>query len=404
MKDYYHILITRKKIDSEYKKYNICSLKEVEGYYKNYIIGKKLIIDNDQIEHCDISNFTIMKSSKKIENKNINFNTDDDIKNCTEEIKQNIELNISETLLKFYYENTGFAWIIIFLIVLSIVNIILPFCIGNTATTTKYPYEFFGIIGDSSGLLGTILSGLAFLLLIYTATLQKNELSLQRKELEATRTELKDQKKEFQIQNQTLKRQQFENTFFKLFSLFMEIKDKVGSTEYVQYNQNNKGETYFSQIFSGWGINVNKKEVDNNFFNNLIKCKYQLSDDGNIINVNGDLKDILKKIGIEFYKFKQIYNLTIAPFTAYYHHLFNTINFVDNSNNVEDTKKQEYINYLIDILSQNEMLVIFCIAYDDNDMKELIEKYHIFKNLLDKTLPDISWKKMYYSDSAFIDE
>ena len=50
------------------------------------------------------------------------------------------------------------------------------------------------------------------------------------------------------------------------------------------------------------------------------------------------------------------------------------------------------------------MLVIFCIAYDDNDMKELIEKYHIFKNLLDKTLPDISWKKMYYSDSAFIDE
>ena len=310
MKDYYHILITRKKIDSEYKKYNICSLKEVEGYYKNYIIGKQILIDSDKIKHCDIISFTVMKSSKKIENKNINFNTDDDIKNCTEEIKQNIELNIFETLLNFFYENKCLSITVIVFVVISLSNIILPFF-----NITDKKYEFFGIIGDSSGLLGTILSGLAFLLLIYTATLQKNELSLQRTELEATRTELKNQKKEFQIQNQTLKRQQFENTFFNMLSHLENIVNNIeyGKRKNIDYE---KGRRVFEKIYSTY--------FDRSLKNDLNRC-LSIEEINDVYNKHHFDNQILEN---------------------YFIYLYRIIKFVRENKFLTDEEKSDYIDIL----------------------------------------------------------
>ena len=51
--------------------------------------------------------------------------------------------------------------------------------------------------------------------------MQSDELKLQRKELKATRKVLKKQNKEFKIQSDTMKRQQFEGTFFKLYDQFI---------------------------------------------------------------------------------------------------------------------------------------------------------------------------------------
>lgn len=356
MKDYYHILITRKNTDSEYKKYNICSLKEIEGYYKSYIIGEKILIDNNKIKHSDISNFTIMKSSKKVEDKNISFNSnDDDIKNCTEEIKQNIELNIFETLKKFYYENKWFTITIIALILLSILNIILPIYKGNTASNSGY--EFFGIIGDSSGLLGTILSGLAFLLLIYTATLQKNELSLQRKELEATRTELENQKKEFQIQNQTLKRQQFENTFFNMLSLQQNI---INSLEYGLKDSNKyyKSRKVFEILCIEFFLKIKGIETDKNI---------KLNDKG--------------KIRDTYYEFKDRIILD-----HYFRYLYRILKFVDENYLITDEEKEGYIDILRATLSPYELVLLYYDSLWYDKMRNFIDKYNILDNLKDDWL------------------
>jgi hypothetical protein len=77
-----------------------------------------------------------------------------------------------------------------------------------------------GVFGDSFGAINSLFSGLALSGIIYTIYLQREELSLQRKELSDTR-------KEFAIQNQTLKKQRFETTFFSLLSLHHSIVDKI---------------------------------------------------------------------------------------------------------------------------------------------------------------------------------
>ena len=66
----------------------------------------------------------------------------------------------------------------------------------------------------------SIFSALAFAGVIVAIYLQRNELILQREELESTRTE-------FVMQNQTLKKQRFENTFFNLLNVHHGIVEKI---------------------------------------------------------------------------------------------------------------------------------------------------------------------------------
>ncbi len=70
--------------------------------------------------------------------------------------------------------------------------------------------------GDMFGSVNALFSGLAFAGVIYAILLQREELGLQREELIKTRAE-------FQKQNETLKKQRFENTFFSLMDLHNDI-------------------------------------------------------------------------------------------------------------------------------------------------------------------------------------
>ena len=71
-----------------------------------------------------------------------------------------------------------------------------------------------GQFGDQFGAVNALFSGLAFAGLIITILQQRKDLYYQRKELELTNQEMARQTKEIDAQNKTLKRQQFENSFF----------------------------------------------------------------------------------------------------------------------------------------------------------------------------------------------
>lgn len=73
-----------------------------------------------------------------------------------------------------------------------------------------------GTLGDMFGTVNSLFSGAALAGIIFTILLQRKELELQRAELTATRDE-------FSMQNQTMKRQQFENLFFNMVSLHNQI-------------------------------------------------------------------------------------------------------------------------------------------------------------------------------------
>jgi len=110
------------------------------------------------------------------------------------------------------------------IVVISVTLIILLFSIYTLAIYTSYsdfkPPKEVGAFGDMYGGINALFSGLAFGGIILTIYLQRNELTLQRKELRLTRNEFKQQ-------NETLKNQSFENTFFKMISLHHEIVDKL---------------------------------------------------------------------------------------------------------------------------------------------------------------------------------
>lgn len=77
-------------------------------------------------------------------------------------------------------------------IILTIIAFILVFLVYFFVVRNLLPiWAESGQFGDMFGGLNALFSGLAFLGIIYTISLQREELGLQRKELELTRAELK---------------------------------------------------------------------------------------------------------------------------------------------------------------------------------------------------------------------
>ena len=84
-------------------------------------------------------------------------------------------------------------------------------------------YTERGQFGDMFGVINSLFSGLAFGGIIYTILLQREELKAQREELKLT-------KQEFITQNETLRLQRFENTFFNLLNVHNKIVDSLKYT------------------------------------------------------------------------------------------------------------------------------------------------------------------------------
>ena len=73
-----------------------------------------------------------------------------------------------------------------------------------------------GQFGDLFGVVNALFSGLAFAGLIITIRQQHLDLEYQSQSIAQTKQELENQTREFNEQNETLRIQRFENTFFKM--------------------------------------------------------------------------------------------------------------------------------------------------------------------------------------------
>ena len=98
-----------------------------------------------------------------------------------------------------------------------------PFLIMNTSNQAFHlnSFEKLGVVGDFFGGTTVGLLSLASIVFVTAAIImQKEELELQRKEVAATR-------KEYEITNQTMKKQQFESTFFNMINLHHSILNDI---------------------------------------------------------------------------------------------------------------------------------------------------------------------------------
>jgi hypothetical protein len=252
--------------------------------------------------------------------------------------------------------STGFG-------VLGLIVLIISIFLFNNGETfnqhLKVNSEKFGSYGSFiSGTVGTLWSLVSVILFYLTLRLQRNELSLQRDELELTRNELVGQKNQMIQQNETLKHQQFENTFFQLLNTHGNI---ISSMDLRKYNEKS------SVISEG-------RDCFDIFYQRLehyIKTKDKKL---NIDPKTASLDDTLESYDIFFEKNQN--NLG-----HYFRNLYHIIKFIDNA---EIEKKKTYTNFVRAQLSSHELTLIFynCLSdYGLEKFKPLIEKYALLKNI-----------------------
>jgi hypothetical protein len=204
------------------------------------------------------------------------------------------------------------------------------------------------------GGVNALFSGLAFVGVIYAILIQRQELKIQGRELVDTRLELREQ-------NKTMQRQRFENTFFELLRLQIDITNSIET------------ETTQNQIVHG-------RECFKHFLNRL-KGEYDAR------NQNGSDSSI-KKIDIVYDIFYDSYHDQVSH---YYRSLYNLIRFVDRHIEMNEIEHPHlYTNLIRAQLSSNELLLLFynCLSKHGEGMKYLVEKYSLLRTMPEDHLFD----------------
>ncbi len=264
------------------------------------------------------------------------------------------------------------------IVLIVTISLIIILWIGTYFYFQGYTETERGTFGDMYGTVNALFSGLALAGIVFTILLQRNELSLQREELALTR-------REYIIQNDTLRLQRFENTFFSLLTLHHQIVNSI-DLQIPFYTQE--------------GLIHNEIDrYDNLFGRDVFKKKYEeFVSASNENRSNFDESVYLKK-----------YAEVSTDFGHYFRNLYRMIKMVDDTSFVNQTNPKEslknlynsrykYTSIIRSQLSDYELLWLFynCLSINGRDkFKPLIEKYSIFKNLPIEKLIHKKHKELY---------
>lgn len=229
-----------------------------------------------------------------------------------------------------------------------------------------------GTFGDMFGSVNAIFSGLAFVGVIYAILLQSKELKLQRKELRFTREELEGQKIQMELQNATLVKQNFENTFFELLKIHNDITNGIdlvdGKGRVTQGRDCFK--VFYDRFEKDWGRNMS-----------TLKGECEL--------------DRVNNTYLNFYEKNQ------SEFGHYFRSLFNIINLVDRSS-IEE--KRLSTNLVRAQLSSFELTLLFYNTLSEmgsEKFKPLVEEYSLLKTIPRKELINPHDHLPLFNDSAY---
>lgn len=220
-----------------------------------------------------------------------------------------------------------------------------------------------GVFGDSWGGVNALISAFAFAGVIVTLFLQNRDLNLQRKEMAR-------QREEFEKENETLKYQRFENTFYNMLNLQQQIVDGL---RYDYYDEER------STIHGNRGFTTDKKLIKREVVGRDV-FRY-LFCEARITTFNGTLmgyRDCLRYLGLDDY------DRTLIPtyFDHYFRHLYKIVQFVD-SQGFLFVEKYRYLSFLRGTLSRYELVWLYYNALQPefNKFKQLIERYSLLKAL-----------------------
>lgn len=268
-------------------------------------------------------------------------------------------------------------------------GVVILFLLNMSLILVNNDPNWRGTFGDQFGAVNALFSGLAFAGLIYTIILQRrdlelqrNDLKLQREELALTRKEMEDQTAEFEKQNETLRIQRFENTFFNMLSQFQEVVNSLSVTARVNMeNVEYVGRDVFSVLFTNVTVYVDIPKGDRKqqaFFG---------------------MGHAIGKLGMEGYMHSEV----PTQFDHYFRLLYRILKFVKTSPLITKFEDEyEYTSILRATLSRYELVWLYYngLTFGKNKLKPLIERYAMLKNLRKDLLVD-GVNCVEYAESAY---
>lgn len=218
-----------------------------------------------------------------------------------------------------------------------------------------------GQFGDMFGVGNAIFSALAFGGVIVAIFLQRRELELQRRELELTRREIKRQEKQLHSQADTLKKENLDNTFYRLLSLHQEILKDV---TYIRHGPHSTARVYGRRAMSQ--------------FVTKLRTMYDRGD------VNAPALQRIQKV---YDRFHRGYHSQLGH---YFRNLYHIMKFIDDSLASRDDKKL-YRRLIRAQLSSDELLLLFynCLSkVGERKFKPLVERFSMLQHILKEELID----------------
>ena len=273
-------------------------------------------------------------------------------------------------ILKYF----GYAAMVVIIVWLLSWGIIVLCIAGSTER---------GQFGDQFGAVNALFSGLAFAGLIITILQQRKDLYYQRKELEQTNQEMARQTKEFDAQNKTLKRQQFENSFFELLRILQTlVNDLQIEIEFIENTRYEKISLHGREVFQELFTKRDKKAI-------VFPSCYLPS-----------ILEIAESEDFDFIAMSKGYSFLYH----YFRFVYRILKFVDDARELEtDEERYLYVAFLRSTFSNYEIATLFYNGLSckgKEKFKPLAEKYALFDNIDVRLLASEADLKLYHA-SAF---
>lgn len=258
-----------------------------------------------------------------------------------------------------------FAW---FLVICGAIAAAWGLCVFYHDTTDSSFLEKLSAVGSYfQGAVGSLWA-LAGLMFIYVAFLgQKQQLLLQRQEMEG-------QEEQFRLQQDSIKRQNFESAFFQLLNLHNQNVSQLRYDDEEKRTQEGRrcfGLIYYSVFkieFRSWKSRPNE-----------------------------DVKTLKSAVGY----YEKFLNTHRAIFPHYFRTLYHTFKFVKSSD-ISDSEKKRYTSLARAQLSSNELVFLFYngISKYGEKFRPLIEEFGLMEHLDKDKLLDPS-HETFYDPKAF---
>ena len=237
-------------------------------------------------------------------------------------------------------------------------------------------WEECGQFGDLFGSVNALFSGLAFAGLVITIIQQRHDLQLQRQAIDQS-------KKDINQQNETMKIERFENTFFNMIEVQQSIVNDLYAAdshpEKVNEEAPNSHELITKEI-----LTKDEYRGRNLFYYVFKLCKHELAN--NIFPYKtsaSGLSEVIKFRG------KACFDdyMTTTMFDHYFRHLYTILKFIEENNWLGEAKQYQYATFVRATLSRYELVMLYYNGFFHPKMKKLMERYCLLNNIRKDLLP-----------------